>query len=124
MANRTRSVLMLDAAYGELEQYADWAASNRSNVLVSGYTHFTARQNGELRGLLAARGVSIQPRLSDGLARGGATFLPADSPHNDYVTQAWTEDPIRDMLMRMPGLRLQDPQAVAAVDMMPTGSIH
>ena len=124
VARRTRDVLMLDAAYGELERYADWAASNRSNALVSGYTHFTARQNGELRALLSQRGVAIQPRLPDALSRGGATFLPADSPHNDYVTQAWTDSPIRDLLMRMPGLQGRDPQAVAAVDMTPTGSLR
>lgn len=123
-SHRVRGILMLDAAYGEFERYADWAAENRSSFLVSSYTPFTARQNAGLKALLAARGVPLHSSVTESVTRGGATFLAADYPHNDYVTQAWTEDPIRDILARMPELRLRDPQAIASMDTAPTASIH
>ena len=123
-SHRVRGILMLDAVYGEFERYADWAAANRSSFLVSAYTHYTSRQNAALRGMLTARGVPTTSTLARNLKSGGV-FLPAEFPHQDYVTKSYTEDPIKDILTRLPEYRIYDPQAVATIDgPTRTASIH
>lgn len=119
--NRVRGVLLLDAAYGELDVFADWIAAHRSAFLVCAYTHDTQARNVELERMLARRGISYDTALPRDLSRGGVSFLHAESPHRNYVTQAWTEDPIKDILMRLPGLRVRQPEAVASIGPLRAG---
>ena len=114
-ADRVRGVVLLDAAYGELDTFANWIAAHRSAFLVSAYTHFTQPRNAELEHILAERGVAYTTAMHGNLSRGGATFLFAEAPHQDYVTQAWTEDPVKDILLKLPEFRLREPQSVAAM---------
>jgi hypothetical protein len=104
--NRVKGVVLLDAAYGELETYAQWAAREHKTggFFVSSYTLSTKAHNNELKHMLAAKGV---PFSGDSSKVGrGVTFFDtgSDYPHADYVTQAWTEFPIKDVLARIPGV--------------------
>ena len=104
--NRVRGVVLLDAAYGELETYALWAAREHKSggFFVSSYTLSTKGHNNDLKHMLAAKGV---PFSNDELKVGrGVTFFDtgADYTHESYVTQAWVEFPIKDVLARIPGV--------------------
>ncbi|WP_205820995.1 hypothetical protein [Methylobacterium nonmethylotrophicum] len=112
---RIRGVVLLDALYGELDTYADWATGSRDRFLVSAYTRFTQARNGELERVLARRGLPTGRTLPDRLTT-GATFLPTgpEANHADYVTQAWTEEPLADILRRLPDGARGTP--VAALD--------
>ena len=114
---RVRGVLMLDSLYGEEEKFASWIASSRSAFFVSAYTRYTNRHNSALAGMLADRGVSSGNELPDSLSRGGVTFLATgpEAVHQDYCTQAWTENPIKDVLARLPELYVRDPETVASI---------
>lgn len=100
-AHRVKGVVLLDAAYGELDTFADWAARERSGFFVSAYTNSTHAHNEELKRKLAAKGIAYSSNPEQ--AGSGATFFytGAEHPHRDYVTRAWVEHPIEDVLARM-----------------------
>ena len=106
--NRVRGVVLLDAVYGELDRYANWLADRPSAFLVSAYTRATQGRNAELERMLRQRGVASDSGLGPDLSRGGGTFVAtgASATHTDYVTQAWTEHPIADVLRRLPEFSL------------------
>jgi hypothetical protein len=100
--SRIRGLVMLDALYGGFDQFADWIANNRSTFFVSSYTPYTARHNVELEHLLDERGVPYSSELRRSHLQGMVTFLPAgDVSHRDFVTHAWGNNPIEDILVRM-----------------------
>ncbi|GEO97923.1 hypothetical protein GCM10007887_13520 [Methylobacterium haplocladii] len=115
--SRMRGVLLLDALYGEEEKFATWIGTARSAFFVSAYTRYTQRHNANLKSMLAARGIASGTELGDSLSRGGVSFLAtgSDAVHQDYVTQAWTEFPIKDVLARLPELYVRDPDTVASI---------
>src|SRR5215831_6257764 len=70
--SRVRGLVLLDALYGGIDKFADWITYNRSAFFVSSYTPHTARH-------MPAGGVS----------------------HRDFVSHAWADYPIKDILVRM-----------------------
>jgi len=114
---RIRGVVLLDALYGETGKFADWLRRRRpSAFFVSAYSGSSREQNLALQALLRQRHESFATELPAQLDRGGILFVSApDAAHNDFVTRAWTADPIADLLRRLPPFRLQPlPEARAA----------
>jgi hypothetical protein len=100
--SRVRGLVLLDALYGGTGKFADWIADNRSTFFVSSYTPHTAHRNVDLEHLLRKRSVHYSSQLRDSHLQGMVTFLPAgDVPHRDFVTHAWADNPITDILLRM-----------------------
>jgi hypothetical protein len=100
--SRVRGLVLLDALYGGTGKFADWIAGNRSAFFVSSYTPHTAHRNADLEQLLRKRSVPYSSQLRDSHLQGMVTFLPAgDVPHRDFVTHAWIDNPIMDILLRM-----------------------
>jgi hypothetical protein len=108
LKNRVRGVVLLDALYGELDGFASWISRNRSGFFVSAFTRSTQRRNVELERMLSERDVSISSALKPARLDGSVTFLRAseDVRHRDFVTHAWADKPIRDVLQRLPEYRL------------------
>ena len=101
--NRVRGVFLLDAVYGELDKFASWIVKNRTGFFVSAYTRSTRRHDQELMPMLRDKGIAI-PRDMDGPLRpGSVVFLetPEGVTHRNYVTRAWTEHPVKDVLVKM-----------------------
>ena len=99
---RVRGLVLLDALYGGIGKFADWITYNRSTFFVSSYTPHTARHNAYLERLLRERSVPYSSELRNSHLRGMVTFLPAgDISHRDFVTHAWADNPIKDILVRM-----------------------
>jgi hypothetical protein len=107
LMKRVRGVVLFDALYGKLETFADWIAGDRSAFFVSSYTRFTMAKNEELQRLLTDRGVAFDTFLEPQLRRGSVTFLSvgAEASHHDFLTQAWVDSPIEDLLKRISGYR-------------------
>ena len=101
--NRVRGVFLLDAVYGELDKFASWIEKNRSGFFVSSYTRYTKRQDQELMELLRSKGITVTESMDGPLRPGSVVFVqtPNGITHRDYVTQAWTEHPVRDVLIKM-----------------------
>ena len=101
--NRVRGVFLLDAVYGELDKFASWIETHRSGFFVSSYTHYTARHDRELMNMLKEKGIAISQGMDGPLRPGSVVFVetPEGVTHRDYVTHAWTENPVKEVLVKM-----------------------
>jgi hypothetical protein len=104
LGKRVRGVVLLDALYGEIDKYSSWIAKNRSGFFVSAYTAYTKRHDDELARILRDKGISVTDELNGPLKPGTVAFLQTaeNVRHRDYVTLAWTEHPVTDILLRIP----------------------
>ena len=99
---RIRGLVLLDALYAGIDQFADWIAGHRSTFFISSYTPHTAHHNADLEHALAERSVSYSSDLRRSRLPGMVAFLPAgDVSHRDFVTHAWADNPVEDILLRM-----------------------
>ena len=118
--SRVRGLVLLDALYAGIDKFADWIADNRSAFFVSSYTPHTAHHNADLQRLLRERSVPYSSELRRGHLPGMVTFLPAGPvSHRDFVTHAWSDNPIKDILARMDDV---DPRVQTAGASAPTSS--
>jgi hypothetical protein len=103
LGNRVRGVFLLDAVYGELDKFASWIVNNRSGFFVSAYTRYTKRHDRELMQMLKEKGVAITEDMDGPLQPGSVVFVetPEGVTHRDYVTHAWTENPVKEVLVKM-----------------------
>jgi hypothetical protein len=116
--SRVRGLVLLDALYAGIDKFADWIADNRSAFFISSYTPHTAHHNADLQHLLRERSVSYGSELRHGHLPGMVTFLPAGPvSHRDFVTHAWSDNPIKDVLVRMDDIdqRIQTAGTTATV---------
>jgi hypothetical protein len=115
---RVRGLVLLDAAYGGLDTFANWIARDKSRFFLSAYTQYTQGHNAELKNMMGGRGVPLTSHLPDELSQGGATFIPTggNASHASYVTRAWDDYPIKIILSKLPEYRLYDHDAVASID--------
>jgi hypothetical protein len=103
ISNRVRGVVLLDAVYGELDKFASWIENNRSGFFVSSYTRYTRPRDRELMSMLREKGISVTENMDGPLRPGSVVFVQTREgiTHRSYVTQAWTELPIKQVLVKM-----------------------
>ena len=105
LGSRVKGVVLLDSLYGEIDKYSSWIASNRSGFFVSAYTQgATKRHDDELAQILREKGIKVSDELNGTLKPGTVALLQTGEGirHRDYVTLAWTEHPVKDILQRLP----------------------
>jgi len=103
---RMRGVILLDALYGELDKFEKWIIGDRyRRFFVSGYLGSTRAR--KLQQMLDNRGIKYRMALDDRIRPGSITFLPGRNGenHHSYVTKAWTDNPLADILNRLPEYR-------------------
>jgi hypothetical protein len=99
---RIRGIVLLDALYSGINKFANWIAENRSGFFVSSYTPHTRGHNADLEQMLRAKSVSYGSELRHDHLAGSVTFLPAGPiSHRDFVTHAWADLPLKDILLRL-----------------------
>jgi hypothetical protein len=105
LTNRLRGVVLFDALYGELDTFADWITKQKSAFFVSTYASSTQARNIQLQAMLAERSIGYATSLDPRLEPGSITFLPAskDAAHRDFLTYAWVDEPLKDLLTRLKG---------------------
>jgi hypothetical protein len=103
LGNRVRGVFLLDAVYGELDKFASWIENNRTGFFVSAYTRYTKPHDRELIGMLKEKGIAVSDDMDGPLRPGSVVFVqtPQGVTHRDYVTHAWTDNPIKEVLVKM-----------------------
>ncbi len=106
LKKRLRGVVLLDALYGELGKFTSWIENDRSAFFVSAYLGSTREKNSELAEALSARDIDYATELDRPLHQGDVAFLAGgDASHRSFVTQAWVDNPIEDLLRRLPGYK-------------------
>jgi len=99
---RIRGIVLLDALYSGINRFANWIAENRSGFFVSSYTPHTRGHNADLEAMLRAKSVPYGSELRHDHMAGSVTFLPAGPiSHRDFVTHAWADLPLKDILLRL-----------------------
>jgi hypothetical protein len=103
LGNRVRGVFLLDAVYGELDKFASWIETNRTGFFVSAYTRYTKRHDQELMQMVKDKGIAISDDMDGPLRPGSVVFVqtPQGVTHRDYVTHAWAENPLKEVLVKM-----------------------
>lgn len=105
---RLRGVVLLDALYGELGKFASWIENDRSAFFVSAYLGSTRDKNSKLAEILTARDIEYATALDRPLHQGDVALLSGGGEnvsHRSFVTEAWVDNPIEDLLRRVPGVQ-------------------
>lgn len=103
---RVKGVVLLDSLYGDEDKFAGWIAARRQQgFLLSAYTDSTRDGNAVLETLLTRRRIRYANALPRSLAPGTMAFVSCGSAdlHGDFVTRAWTGDPVKQALAMIPG---------------------
>jgi hypothetical protein len=101
---RIAGVILLDALYGDTEKFAGWIEDHRQSAfLFSAFTPSSAPGNGVLQDQLMRDGLDLALDLPPCLEAGDIVFLETRSNvlHNDFVTEAWTKDPLKLLFNRI-----------------------
>jgi len=101
---RIAGVVLLDAIYGETEKFSGWIADHQEKAFFfSAFTASSAESNGDLQDQLMGQGIDFALDLPPCLEAGDIVFLDAGSTvaHDDFVTQAWTRNPLQTLFNRM-----------------------
>jgi hypothetical protein len=110
ISDRVRGVILLDAVYGELDKFASWIETHRNGFFVSSYTQYTAPRDRELMSMLRGKGIGVREDMDGPLRPGSVVFVKTGEgiTHRDYVTKAWTRNPIEQVLVKMaaPSMRV------------------
>jgi hypothetical protein len=115
---RVKGVVLLDGLYGELGRFTKWIERNKTGFFLSAYATSTVKGNASLQRMLKRRGIAYSTKLGPTLNPGSVTFIKAVKGHRDYVTRAWADNPISDLLARIPGTAPRtDPARSAALDL-------
>jgi hypothetical protein len=101
--SRIAGVVLLDALYGEPDKFARWIEQERGRAFfVSAYSASSKSENAALRARLERDGVPTVSGVPQALGPGVVAFVDAgDVAHEDFVSYAWTSDPIADVLARV-----------------------
>lgn len=105
IGRRLRGVVLFDALYGEVDTFADWITRQKSAFFVSTYAGSTQARNLQLQKILTEREVGFTTELEPRLQPGSIAFLPGskDAEHRDFLTRAWADEPLKDLLTRLKG---------------------
>jgi len=104
ISKRVKGVVLLDGLYGGVSTFSDWIARNRSAFFLSAYTGSTRKGNNALKERLGKRDIAYRTVLQSRLLPGSVTIIAIDEEHRNYVTRAWTDNPLSDLLVRMTGV--------------------
>ena len=113
VGHRVRSVILLDALYGNEPQFATWIKHHHADAsFFSAYTESTEAHNEALQQLLQALHITPSRGLPARLWPGSVSFVPlgAETDHVDLLSQAWAVDPLTDILRRV---SLDPPRKIA-----------
>ena len=101
--DRIRGVVLFDALYGEPDKFARWIESETGRAFfVSAFSGSSKEGNLAMQARLERNGVPTQSALPAKLGPGVVAFINAgDASHDDFVSVAWTSDPLRDVLSRV-----------------------
>jgi len=99
---RIKGVVLLDALFGEGERFADWIVEHHKHVFfASAYSAASKAENLALKAYLTRKALRI-PAWPVRLTRGTVCFIDATKAvHDDFVSQAWVEDPMAQILGRI-----------------------
>ena len=104
--SRLQGVVLFDAMYGQIDKFVSWLEhEHRRTFLLTAYGESTHQENEALKQELDEANLRYKSTLPKKLLPGTITFIDAgaDVKHDDFLTQAWTQNPLNWVLSRIPG---------------------
>ena len=117
---RIKGVVLLDGLYGEIGKFANWIERDKAGFFLSASAQSTRKGNASLKNMLTRRGVAFNTKIGTSLTPGSVTFVEAVRRHRDYVTRAWSDNPISDMLRRLPWVAPRGDPAPRSASLAPS----
>ncbi|TLY51386.1 MAG: alpha/beta hydrolase [Gammaproteobacteria bacterium] len=120
--NRVAGVVLFDAMYGQLDKFASWIeAMHARTFFFSAYGESTHEENEALKSELDDVNLRYKTAAPKKLAPGSVTFVDAgpNVKHDDFITQAWTQNPLAWVLSRVPGYPRAEPKTKHANNRVP-----
>ncbi len=101
---RLKGVVLLDALYGHFGEFRNWITSENSGFFVSAYANSTRAHNKDFEHVLSELNIPVREQVGPALDRDSVVFIEtgADTEHRDFVTKAWVDEPIKDLLQKIP----------------------
>lgn len=108
---RIRGLILLDPLLTEDGRLARWIAERGDAFVVSAFPAVGRAENGRLLSLLTARSVTAESKLPDRFKPGQVVLFNAGAraTPRDFLTKAWTPDPLRALLNLIPGYDRRTP---------------
>ncbi|MFT3792522.1 MAG: hypothetical protein QM741_15990 [Rudaea sp.] len=107
IGSRLHGVILLDALYGQIDKFTAWIERmHGSAFFFSASTESTREQNEALQAELDDANLRYTTKPPKLLRSGTVAFVDSGldwTHHNDFVTQAWTQNPLTWLLSRIPG---------------------
>jgi hypothetical protein len=101
---RVIGVVLLDAIYDETDKFGGWIQDHQADAFFfSAFTASSADGNGDLQDQLMKQGIDFALDLPRCLEAGDVVFLDngPGAVHNDFVTAAWTGNPLQALFNRI-----------------------
>lgn len=101
--SRVKGVILLDALYGQEAVFAKWLRYNhRKSFFFSAYTKPAQASNELLQNILREMRIKFETGMPEFLSRNSITFMELDETvvHKDLLTQAWSTEPLADLLRK------------------------
>jgi len=104
LGKKLKGLVLMDGLYGEMDDFVHFIRNAKSSFFISSYTSSTRRQNMALAERLKAQQINYDTSIRKNLwRRGGVALIETESTvrHRDFVTEAWTGNPIADILDKL-----------------------
>lgn len=103
VGDRVAGMILLDALFGEEEQFAFWISQHRNRAFFfSAYTEAAQGPDQTVMDSLRADAVRFTTHAPRWLGPGTISFFPTlNIDHVDYITQAWVKNPLTWTLDRV-----------------------
>ena len=103
---RIAGVVLFDALYGQIDKFVDWLARAQSRTFfLSAYGVSTHEENEAFKQELDDANLRYKVGPPKKMLPGSINFIDVgpDVKHEDFVTQAWTQNPLAWVLARVGG---------------------
>lgn len=103
---RIAGVVLFDAMYGQIDKFVDWLEhAHARTFFLSAYGESTHEENEALKQELDDANLRYKTTLPKKMLPGTITFVDvgANVKHEDFLTEAWTQNPVAWVLSRIPG---------------------
>ncbi len=104
LGKKLKGLVLMDGLYGEMDDFIHFIRTSKSSFFISSYTASTRRQNMALAATLKAQHIPFDTSIRRNLwQRGGVALIETENTvrHRDFVSEAWTGNPITDILDKL-----------------------
>jgi hypothetical protein len=103
VTSRIKGVILLDALYGQEAVFAKWLRFNHhKSFFLSAYTKPAQASNELLQNMLREKRIKFETGIPESLPKNSISFVELDETiaHKDLLTQAWSAEPLTDLLRK------------------------